>query len=77
MLSIPVANSNSEPPTSSASDNRSRAWAGLRSGGHSNNLGITDQSFASRIGNIARPTDTCSPWLAAYNQLGCVGNGKR
>ena len=49
---------------------RSSAWAGLRTGGHSNSFGITDHSFASRIGNAARPSVTCSPWVSAYSQLG-------
>ncbi len=70
MSRIPVANSNSAPPTSSASDNRSRAWAGLRTAGHSNSLGITDHSLASTIGNTARPMLTCRPWVNAYSQAG-------
>ena len=77
MLRIPVANSNSAPPTSSASDRRSSTWAGLRTGGHSNSFGITDHSFASTIGNAARPIVTCNPWVNAYSQLGWAGNGNR
>ncbi len=73
MLRIPVANSKSALPTSSASMSRSRAWAGLCTAGHSNSFGITDHSFASRIGNAARPSVTWAPWVNAYSQLGWVG----
>ena len=58
---MPVTNSNSAPPTSRASDSRSSAWAGLRTGGHSNSRGMTDHSLASRTGNSARPTVDVQP----------------
>ena len=74
---MPVTNSNSAPPTSRASESRSRACAGLRTGGHSNSRGITDHSFASSTGNSASPIETCRPWVSAYSQDGRVGHPNR
>ena len=65
MLSRPVKKTKRAPPTSSASEARSSRWASERSGGHSKSFGITDQSFASRIGIAIRPLATCSPWVKA------------
>ena len=77
MFKIPVANSNTAPPTSKNSDSRSRACAGERSGGHSNSLGSTDQSLNSRTGTRTRPRVTCTPWLSRYSQIGWVGQENR
>ena len=60
-----MANSNSTLPTSSSSDSRSTAIAGLRSGGQANSRGMTDQSFASSTGTATIPTLTCRPWVSA------------
>ncbi len=65
MFSRPVPKTKTLPPTSSASESRSSACAAPRTGGHSNSFGITDQSFASRIGIAARPLITCRPWVKA------------
>ncbi len=51
--------------------------AALRAGGHSNSFGMTDHSFASRIGRTASPIVTCNPCVSAYSQLGWVGNENR
>ena len=77
MLRIPVMNSKTAPPTSSSSDSRSSACAGLRSGGHSNSFGSTDHSLASRIGMSTSPRVTCRPWLTRYSHTGWVGQENR
>ena len=74
---MPVANSNSALPTSSATLRRSIAWAGERTGGNWNSRGMTDHSLASTTGTSARPSITCVPCVAAYSQLGCVGQLNR
>ena len=68
-----MASWNTELATSRAIDSRSIACAGLVTGGHTNNRGITDHSFASRNGITIRPTLVCRPWLSAYSQLGPAG----
>jgi hypothetical protein len=76
MLITPVANVKSPPPTSSTRLSRSSPCASDRIGGFSNSFGMTVHSFASRIGIAATPLTTCSPWVAAYSQLGLVGQPK-
>ncbi len=49
-------------------------WATDLSGGHSNSFGMTDQSFAKRIGMARHPETTWSPWVKAYSQVGLVGH---
>ncbi len=62
--------------TSSATVSRSKPSDALRTGGHANSRGITDQSFASTTGITASPTLTCSPWLSAYSHDGPLGQPK-
>ena len=63
-LMIPVANSNTPPPTSRNRVRRSSACAGLRTGGSSNSLGSTDHSLASTNGTSTSPSVTCTPWFS-------------
>ena len=63
--------------TSRPTDSRSIAWAGERTAGHSKSFGITDHSFARRIGARAIPAATWVPCVAAYNQAGWVGQWKK
>lgn len=77
MLSTPVTNSNSAPPTSSSSEIRSSAWASERTGGRVNSLGTTDHSLASSTGIRTSPRVTCTPCVSRYSQGGSVGQAKR
>ena len=65
------------PPTRNASDRRSSACSGERTGGQANSFGITDQSLASTIGTSAMPIVTCRPCVAAYSHDGDVGHANR
>ncbi len=65
-----MANSNSAPPTSSSSDNRSSPPARFRTAGHANSRGITDHSLASSTGIATSPIVVCNPWLSAYDHAG-------
>ena len=65
MLSSPVKKTKMLPPTRNARLARSRLWARLRNGGHSNSFGIAAQSFASRRGMAITPLTTCRPWVKA------------
>ena len=60
MLITPVTNRKIDEPTSSSTLSRSSEWATERTGGRSKSRGITDQSFASRIGIAAKPAIRCS-----------------
>ena len=63
MLRIPVANSNTAPPTRRSRLARSSRLASDRSGGQANSLGMTDHSLASSTGTSANPSRTWVPWL--------------
>ena len=58
---MPVANSNSTPPTSMIRLIRSRIWASERTGGQANRRGSTDHSLASTNGTSASPSVMCTP----------------
>lgn len=77
MLSSPVTNSNSAPPTSSSNETRSSACPTDRAGGSAKSFGITDHSFASSTGTSTMPPVTCTPWSSRYSQCGPVGQAKR
>jgi len=65
MFSKPVKKTKSAPPTSKASEIRSAMWTTDRSGGHSKSFGMTDQSFANRIGIARQPAMMWEPWVNA------------
>jgi hypothetical protein len=65
MFSTPVKKTNRPDPTSSARLSRSTAWAAVLTAGRSHSVGMTDHSFARRIGMAATPATTCTPWVSA------------
>ncbi len=73
---MPVAISNSTPPTNITSAIRSIALATDRTGGHANNRGITDHSLAATTGTSASPNPTCRPWVSRYSHDGWLGQSK-
>ena len=74
---MPVANSNSTPPTTMIRLTRSRIWASERTGGQANSRGSTDHSLASTTGSSASPRVMCTPWSTRYSQDGWVGQENR